>query len=98
MLLDMPPEPGRFWNVNLPQPAEPPEEPEVVFCHVDPNPLPVDFHVADGKLHYRSRYQSRRQTAGHDVEVCFSGRIAVSLISLSTAAAYALAPALKTAT
>ncbi len=85
-LLDMPPQPGCFWNVNLPQPenenAGQPDAPECVFCQVDPHPLPVNYELRDGKLHYKARYHDRKRTAGYDVEVCFSGRIAISQIGL----------------
>jgi 5'-nucleotidase len=83
LLVERPPQPGSFWNVNLPQlevaAAAPPE---CVFCPVDPHPLPIDYELRDGKLHYRAIYQDRRRTAGHDVETCFSGRIAISQIGL----------------
>jgi 5'-nucleotidase len=82
LLLEQPPAPGRFWNVNLPQPHSSGPMPPLVFCPVDPHPLPVNFEVIDGKLHYRGRYQDRKQTAGHDVEACFAGQIAVSQIGL----------------
>lgn len=76
-------QPGSFWNVNLPQPEEASTDvPPCVFCRVDPHPLPVDYDLRDGKLHYRGRYQDRRRTEGHDVETCFSGRIAISQIGL----------------
>jgi 5'-nucleotidase len=83
MLLDRPPEPGSFWNVNLPQPEQAgPDVPECVFCSVDPNPLPVNFELRDGKFHYTSRYQDRLRTDGYDVEICFAGRIAISQVHL----------------
>jgi 5'-nucleotidase len=83
LLLEKPPVPGRFWNVNLPQPdSTGGQMPPIVHCPVDPHPLPVNFEVVDGKLHYRGRYQDRKQTAGHDVETCFAGQIAVSQIGL----------------
>jgi 5'-nucleotidase len=83
MLLDQQPQPGSFWNVNLPQPQENNASvPECVFCQVDPHPLPVDYDLRDGKLHYRGRYQDRLRATGHDVEICFSGRITISQISL----------------
>jgi 5'-nucleotidase len=83
LLLARPPVPGRFWNVNLPQPLAPPDElPECVFCDIDPHPLPVDYELRDGRLHYRGRYQDRAYAAGYDVEVCFSGRIAISQVGL----------------
>lgn len=83
LLLVRPPEPGSFWNVNLPQLGEDDDAvPQCVFCPVDPNPLPADFDLREGKLHYRARYQDRRRTVGHDVELCFFGHITISQISL----------------
>ena len=83
LLLEKPPDPGSFWNVNLPHPeGSPTETPECVFCPVDPHPLPVDYELRDGKLHYRASYHDRRRSDGHDVETCFGGRIAISLIGL----------------
>ncbi len=82
-LLASAPQPGSFWNVNLPQPDDASATtPECVFCQVDPNPLPVEYDLRDGKLHYRARYQDRLRADGHDVETCFSGRIAISQIGL----------------
>ncbi len=83
MLLERPLQSGCFWNVNLPQPDEPGHSmPEIVFCRVDPHPLPVNYEERDGKLHYRARYQDRKRTAAHDVETCFAGRISISPIAL----------------
>jgi 5'/3'-nucleotidase len=82
-LLARPPQPGSFWNVNLPQPDETSAAtPECVFCQIDPNPLPVEYDLRDGKLHYRARYQERPRADGHDIETCFSGRITISQIGL----------------
>ena len=41
MLMAQPWEPGTFWNVNLPhlEPGQP--DPEIVFCPLDPSPLPL---------------------------------------------------------
>jgi 5'-nucleotidase len=75
-----------FWNVNLPhEPNYSEKIPEVVFCPVDPYPLPVSYEVINGDLHYRSDYHSRRRKLGADVDVCFGGRVAVSVISLEPA-------------
>ena len=83
LLLARPPEPGRFWNVNLPQPPEPHGDvPECVFCDIDPHPLPVAYELRDGRLHYRGRYQDRARAAGYDVALCFSGRITISQVGL----------------
>jgi len=83
LLLERPLPLGSFWNVNLPQPLDVTGLPECVFCEVDPHPLPVDYDLRDGKLHYRARYQDRLRAMGHDVEMCFSGRITISQICLS---------------
>jgi 5'/3'-nucleotidase len=85
LLMARPPEPGTFWNVNLPQPADeapPPDVPECVFCAIDPYPLPLNYELRDGKLHYRARYQDRERAGGHDVERCFSGLITISQVGL----------------
>lgn len=82
-LLARGPRPGRFWNVNLPDPDTEVDLPEVVYCKLDPAALPVCFELQDGRLHYRAVYQQRSQMPGRDVEVCFSGRIAVTELSLA---------------
>ena len=85
LLLERPPEPGSFWNVNLPYPEDDASEvPECVFCDIDPHPLPIDYELREGKLHYRARYQDRLRVAGHDVALCFGGAITISQVGLHT--------------
>lgn len=88
-LMERPPEPGSFYNVNLPHlpPDAPP--PELVECAVDSKPFDVRFRHEptedthdDWMAHYEGVYAERPRTEGRDVDVCFSGRIAVSLIRL----------------
>ena len=82
-LLARPVVPGAFYNVNLPHldPGEP--DPEVVFCPLDPHPLPLSYrHEDDGGMHYDGDYHARDRVAGADVDVCFGGRIAVTMIKL----------------
>ena len=81
-LLEMSWEPGTFWNVNLPHPVPDADEPEVVFCEVDPSPLPLDFRFDEGgeTAQYCGDYQSRLRIPKHDVETCFGGKISVSLV------------------
>jgi 5'-nucleotidase len=73
---------GTFWNVNLPhlEPGAP--DPEVVYCRLDPAPLPVSFREENGLLHYDGNYHLRRRESGTDVDVCFGGKIAVTEITL----------------
>lgn len=81
-LLSRPREPGVFWNINLPhlEPGAP--EPEVVFCPLDPAPLPLDFRREGDVWHYAGNYQERRRAEGCDVDVCFRGKIAVTRLNL----------------
>jgi 5'-nucleotidase len=74
--------PGTFWNINLPHLDADASTPEIVFCPLDTGPLPLRFR-RDGELfHYDGDYHARTRRPGADVDVCFSGKIAVSLLSL----------------
>jgi 5'-nucleotidase len=76
-------EPGLFYNVNLPHLTADDPDPEVVFCPLDPHPLPLSYRHEEGGRHlYDGNYHARARTAGADVDVCFSGRIAVTAIRL----------------
>jgi 5'-nucleotidase len=79
-LLDEPLEPASFWNVNFPhRPLDAHDElPAMVHCPLDPHPLPVVYDERDGRLHYAGKYHTRPRAAEHDVDVCFSDRIAVT--------------------
>ena len=73
---------GSFWNVNLPhlEPHQP--EPKIILCEPSTDPLPVDFRVEGNTYYYQGEYAKRDRTPGTDVDVCFGGNIAVTLISL----------------
>jgi 5'-nucleotidase len=73
---------GSFWNVNLPHLAPDAPAPAMVFCQPSTSPLPVDYHVEGDLYHYRGEYAQRDRLQGSDVDVCFSGNIAVTLLSL----------------
>jgi 5'-nucleotidase len=82
-LLARPTEPGLFYNVNLPHLGTDDSDPEVVFCPLDPHPLPLSYrHEQDSGLYYDGDYHARQRTRGADVDVCFGGRIAVTAIRL----------------
>jgi 5'-nucleotidase len=83
-LIERPVEPGVFWNVNLPHPPPGAAEPEAVVCPLDPSPLPLEFEFEnDGMVaHYRGDYSSRARRPGSDVDVCFSGKIAMTPLRL----------------
>ncbi len=79
-LLPRPSPPNSFWNVNLPhlEPDQP--EPKIILCEPSTAPLPVDFRVEEDMYYYQGEYAKRDRTSGTDVDVCFGGNIAVTLI------------------
>jgi 5'-nucleotidase len=81
-LLARPPRPGRFWNVNVPHlgPGDP--DPEVVFCPLDPAPLPLSYRRDGEAFVYDGNYHGRRRSPGTDVDTCFNGRVAVTELRL----------------
>ncbi len=74
--------PGSFWNVNLPHLEVGSPEPEIVFCEMSTHPLPVDYRLEGEFYYYQGEYAKRPRSPGTDVDVCFSGNIAVTLIKL----------------
>jgi 5'-nucleotidase len=83
LLMARPWQPGTFWNVNFPhlEPNDP--DPRVVFCPLDPSPLPLSYLLEDGQAVYAGRYQSRTRRPHHDIDVCWSGHIAVTSIQVA---------------
>lgn len=82
-LLGKPSEQGMFYNINLPhlEPNEP--DPEVVWCELDPNPLPLNYrHEEESGLFFAGDYRLRDRTPGADVDVCFSGSIAITAVRM----------------
>jgi 5'-nucleotidase len=81
-LLHNPIEPGAFWNVNLPhlEPGAP--DPEMVFCSLCRQPLPVAYRQEGEDLYYIGDYSQRARDPNADVDVCFSGNISITLLRL----------------
>lgn len=71
-----------FWNVNFPYPGDVVGEPELVFCPASRKPLPIQFVKEGEYLHYYGNYADRDREPGSDVEVCFSGNIAITQVNL----------------
>jgi 5'-nucleotidase len=59
------------------------DDQRLVFTELDLNPLPVAYELLDDGYFFRGDYHSRRRKPGSDVDVCFSGRIAVTEIRSS---------------
>jgi 5'-nucleotidase len=82
-LLARPIEPGLFYNVNLPNLPPDAADPEIAWCALDPNPLPLNYrHEEESDLYFAGDYQLRHRAPGADVDVCFGGRIAVTAVRL----------------
>lgn len=83
-LLTRRPRAGGFYNVNFPHLDADAAEPEIVFCALDANPLPLSYRhdAASGEHFYDGVYADRRRTPGADVDVCFGGNIAVTEVRL----------------
>jgi 5'-nucleotidase len=81
-LLARPQKKGTFYNVNLPHLEPGASNPDVVFCPIDPTPLPLSFREDGDFLHYDGNYHLRRREPGKDVDVCFDGKIAVTELTV----------------
>ena len=85
LLLARPLEAGHFWNVNLPHPVDD-ATPRVTFCGLDTRPLAVHYRRDGETFVYTGDYHTRPRQAGRDVDVCMSGDIAVTKVTLEIAA------------
>lgn len=71
-----------FWNVNLPHLEQGSPDPKIIFCEPSTQPLPVNFRVEGDLFYYHGEYSKRPRKEGTDVDVCFSGNIAVTQLHL----------------
>jgi len=83
-LLSQRPEPHRFWNVNLPDWHDPQLAtnggPRLVHCPLDPSPFPGEYRRLENAFHFVNDYHGRPRRADHDIDVCFRGDVAITLI------------------
>ncbi len=82
LLMKKPLAKGNYWNVNLPHLEDSEPDPELIFCKPSASPLPLKFNVEGTAYKYAGDYHLRHCDQGTDVDVCFSGQIAVSLLSV----------------
>lgn len=81
-LLTKPLPDGAFWNVNLPYLDATDPEPDLVFCPACTQPLPTTFELLGNEFRYTGLYGDRDRDPGADVDVCFSGQVAITQIRL----------------
>ena len=80
-LFTLPLPPKSFWNVNLPYRASLSDPlPQLVFCEPSCDPLPIDYRLEDSELIYAGVYRDRSRAPGTDVDVCFNGDIAITML------------------
>jgi len=73
--------PGVFWNVNFPDLEDGSANPEVVACPLEAAHLLFRYELQQGKHHFHGNYHERPRKSGSDVDVCFSGKIAVTQLT-----------------
>lgn len=73
---------GEFWNVNLPDLWGRDSQPDFVDCPLCPHHLQMHFEAEPTGLRYRGSYQQRPRTTGDDVDVCFTGNVAITRMSV----------------
>ena len=74
-----------LWNVNLPWlAAGAVDHPELVFCALDPSPLPLLYRLDPAapdrrrEFVYAGEYRLRRRADGGDIATCMSGKVAIT--------------------
>ncbi len=73
--------PRSFWNVNLPHlPPGADALPRRQRCEPAHSPLNVAYDQTEHGYLYSAAYASRPRDPGSDVDVCFGGNVAVSLL------------------
>ncbi|MEC4894204.1 MAG: 5'/3'-nucleotidase SurE [Oscillatoria sp. PMC 1051.18] len=71
-----------FWNVNLPHLEPNSPDPEIIFCEPSNEPLPINYCMEGDLYYYQGVYSRRARSPGSDVDVCFSGNIAITQIQV----------------
>ncbi len=82
VVLEHPLPAAAFWNINLPHPAHDEEDLPIVYCAPDTMALDVKYVSEGDDLYYSGSYHDRPRQDGRDVDVCFSGSVAVSQVRL----------------
>ncbi len=77
-VLARPREPEVYWNANLPHPEDERRVCAVVEAPLDPSPMLVRYRRVDDHFHWGGDYHERPREPGSDVDVCFSGEIALT--------------------
>ncbi|MEM9246089.1 MAG: 5'/3'-nucleotidase SurE [Cyanobacteria bacterium P01_F01_bin.153] len=72
-----------FWNVNYPHLDPDSPLPELVFCEPSKDTMHLEYRQNSARDYVaKSVYRDRPVTPGTDVGVCFSGKIAITQLSI----------------
>ncbi|OKH11425.1 5'/3'-nucleotidase SurE [[Limnothrix rosea] IAM M-220] len=72
---------NHFWNVNLPHLVSE-NTPTIIYCQRSTAPMPVTYKKVDFTYQYSGSYVDRPRQSNTDVDICFSGNIAITQISI----------------
>lgn len=74
--------PGQYWNVNFPHPLRTDSLPAHQLCEPEKQPHDYIFFNNSDHYYYDGSIHDRPRAAGSDVDVCFSGHVAVTRMQL----------------
>ena len=81
-VMSLPIESGMFWNINLPHPDSYDPEPDIVFCPLCTQPMPTEYALEEEGFRYAGVFGDRLRDPNADVDICLSGKVAVTAIHL----------------
>jgi len=73
---------GQFWNINLPHPIESMSTLEYNYCGLDKHSHDYIFKNYSDEYEYKGTIYDRPFSVGSDVDVCFGGKISVTLMEI----------------
>jgi 5'-nucleotidase len=74
--------PGDYWNINLPHSFRESGSVVIKFCRLDTNPHQYSFEKKGDFYSYTGTIHNRPRDKGKDVDMCFSGNISVTGLSV----------------
>lgn len=81
-IMQAPHVPGQFWNINLPSPLTAGAKVAHRFCPLDKHPHNYRYRKEDQHYHYEGVIHDRPRTRDSDVDVCFSGSISITRMTV----------------
>lgn len=70
-----------FWNVNFPH-LTADKTPQIIYCDRSTAPMEISYKKVGNTYQYDGSYVKRSRVANTDVDICFSGNIAITQIAL----------------